>query len=67
MPYHPYHAFSMMSCGHLAEKHTAQYTALVHMNQAIARGMGMKTRATFEEAIEDAKKYVEASRYWLCH
>lgn len=56
--YHPYHAFSMMSCGHLAEKHTAAVYCVGAYEPGFARGMGMKTRATFEEAMADAAKYV---------
>ncbi|ONI38873.1 hypothetical protein AN396_01515 [Candidatus Epulonipiscium fishelsonii] len=57
--FHPFHAFSMMSCGHLAEKHTSAIYMVGAKKPGIARGMGLKTRATFEEALEDAKnKYV---------
>lgn len=58
--YHPFHAFSMMSCGHLAEKYCSAIYCVGAYEPGYARGMGMKTRATFEEAIEDAKKYVDA-------
>ena len=54
--YHPFHGFSMMSCGHLAETNTSAIY-LVGANQpGIARSMGLKTRATIEEALADAKK-----------
>lgn len=56
--FHPYHAFSMMSCGHLAEKHTSAIYCVGAYEPGYARGMGMKTRATFEEALKDAEKYV---------
>lgn len=57
--FHPYHGFSMMSCGHLAEKNTAAIYIVGAKEPGWARGMGLKTRATFEEALEDAKrKYV---------
>lgn len=56
--YHPFHAFSMMSCGHLAEKHCAAVYCVGAYEPGYARGMGMKTRATFEDALKDAKKYV---------
>jgi len=60
--YHPFHAFSMISCGHLAEKHAQAIYLVGAMEPGLARGMGMKTRATFEEALEDAKKkYVSAN------
>ncbi len=56
--YHPYHAFSMMSCGHIAEMHASAIYIAGAYEPGFARGMGMKTRATFEEALKDAKKYV---------
>ncbi len=56
--YHPYHAFSMMSCGHLAEKHCSAVYCVGAYEPGYARGMGMKTRASFEEALKDAQKYV---------
>ena len=57
--FHPFHGFSMMSCGHIAEMNTAAIYIVGAQEPGIARGMGLKTRATFEEALEDAKrKYV---------
>lgn len=56
--YHPYHAFSMISCGHIAEKNCSAIYIVGAQEPGYARGMGMKTRRTFEEALEDAKKYV---------
>ena len=56
--YHPYHAFSMISCGHIAEKHCAAIYIVGAIEPGYARGMSMKTRATFEEALKDARKYV---------
>ena len=56
--FHPFHGFSMMSCGHLAEEHTSAIYIVGAREPGIARGMGLKTRATFEEAIADAmRKY----------
>jgi hypothetical protein len=55
--YHPFHAFSMISCGHIAEKQCAAIYIVGAQEPGFARGMGMKTRSTFEEALEDAKKY----------
>lgn len=54
--FHPYHGFSMMSCGQIAEMNTAAIYIVGAKNPGIARAMGLKTRATFEEALEDAKK-----------
>jgi hypothetical protein len=54
--FHPFHAFSMISCGHIAEINTAAIYIVGAQEPGYARGMGLKTRATFEEALEDAKK-----------
>ncbi len=56
--YHPFHAFSMISCGHIAEKNCAAIYIVGAREPGFARGMGMKTRATFEEALGDIRKYV---------
>ena len=57
--FHPYHGFSMMSCGHIAEMNTSAIYIVGAQEPGYARGMGLKTRETFEEALEDAmKKYV---------
>ena len=54
--FHPFHGFSMMSCGHIAEMNTSAIYIVGAEMPGYARGMGLKTRATFEEALEDAKK-----------
>lgn len=54
--FHPFHGFSMMSCGHIAEMNTSAIYMIGAQEPGYARGMGLKTRATFEEALEDAKK-----------
>ena len=54
--FHPFHGFSMMSCGHIAEMNTSAIYIVGAEEPGYARGMGLKTRATFEEALEDAKK-----------
>jgi len=57
--YHPFHAFSMISCGHIAETHTSAIYIVGAIEPGYARGMGMKTRASFGEALDDARaKYV---------
>jgi len=57
--FHPFHGFSMMSCGHIAEMNTAAIYIVGAREPGIARGMGLKTRATFEEALGDAmRKYL---------
>lgn len=54
--FHPFHGFSMMSCGHIAEMNTSAIYIVGAQEPGIARSMGLKTRATFEEAFEDAKR-----------
>lgn len=54
--FHPFHSFSMISCGHIAEMNTSAIYIVGAQEPGIARAMGLKTRATFEEALEDAKK-----------
>ncbi len=56
--YHPYHPFSMISCGHVAEKECAAVYIVGAYEPGYARAMGMKTRRTFEEALSDARRYV---------
>lgn len=57
--FHPFHGFSMISCGHIAEMNTSAIYIVGAQEPGFARGMGLKTRATFEEALADAKrKYV---------
>jgi nickel-dependent lactate racemase len=56
--YHPYHGFSMISCAHIAEMQTSAIYIVGAKEPGYARGMGMKTRATVEEALKDAEKYV---------
>ena len=56
--FHPFHGFSMMSCGQIAEMNTSAIYIVGAQEPGYARGMGLKTRATFEEALADAmKKY----------
>lgn len=60
--YHPYHAFSMVSCGHIAEMNCAAIYIVGAYEPGYARSMGMKTRAGFEEALDDAiRKYTGPS------
>ena len=48
----------MMSCGHIAEMNTSAIYIVGAQEPGIARSMGLKTRASFEEALSDAmKKY----------
>lgn len=54
--FHPFHGFSMMSCGHLAEEHTSAIYIAGAQEPGFARGMGLKTRAAIEEALADAKR-----------
>lgn len=59
--YHPYHGFSMISCGHIAEAHCAAIYVVGAQAPGFARAMGMKTRPTFDSALADAAKYVGRS------
>lgn len=54
--FHPFHGFSMMSCAHIAEMNTSAIYIVGAREPGIARGMGLKTRASFEEALEDARR-----------
>lgn len=54
--FHPFHGFSMISSAHIAEMNTSAVYIVGAEAPGFARGMGMKTRNTFEEALEDAKK-----------
>jgi len=56
--YHPFHTFSMTSCAHIAEMNCSAIYIVGAQAPGYARSMGMKTRATFEEALKDAEKYV---------
>jgi len=56
--YHPYHAFSMTACGHIAEMNCSAIYIIGAQAPGCARAMGMKTRSTFEEALKDARQYV---------
>ena len=57
--FHPFHGFSMISCGHLAEKHTSAIYIVGAEKPGYARAMGLKTRDTFEEALKDVRlKYL---------
>lgn len=54
--FHPFHGFSMISSAHIAEMNTSAIYIVGAEAPGYARGMGMKTRKTFEEALEDAKQ-----------
>ncbi|MEG0962127.1 MAG: lactate racemase domain-containing protein [Lachnospiraceae bacterium] len=56
--FHPFHGFSMISCGHIAEMNTSAIYLCGAQKPGYARGMGLKTRATIEEALQDAKRIV---------
>ncbi len=55
--YHPYHGFSMIACGHIAELNTAAVYIVGAQMPGYARAMGMKTRSTVEDALRDAERY----------
>lgn len=54
--YHPYHAYSMISCGQIAEQHTSAVYIVGAQEPGMARAMGLKTRPTFEDALRDAQQ-----------
>ncbi len=55
--YHPYHALSMIACGHIALMHTAAVYIVGAYEPGYARAMEMKTRPTFADALRDAERY----------
>ncbi len=55
--YHPYHGFSMISCGHIAHMHCAAIYIVGAYEPGYARGMGMKSVAAFADALADAERY----------
>ena len=48
----------MISCGHIAEMNSAAIYIVGAREPGYARGMGMKVRATVEDALKDAEKFV---------
>jgi len=59
--YHPFHPFSMVSCGHIAHLHASAIYIVGAYAPGFARGMEMKPRATINEALKDAQRYVGGS------
>lgn len=55
--YHPYHGFSMISCGQIAERRSLAVYLVGAQMPGYARAMGMKTCATFTDALADAARY----------
>ncbi len=55
--YHPFHAFSMIACGHIGLMHTSAIYIVGAHGPGYAQAMGMKTRPDFEAAIKDAQQY----------
>lgn len=56
--FHPYHAFSMVSCGHIAHKHASRILLVGAQEPGYARGMEMKPVSTFDDALRQARRYV---------
>jgi len=56
--FHPYHAFSMVSCGHIAHQHASRIFIVGAREPGYARGMEMKPVATFADAFCQAERYV---------
>ena len=64
--YHPYHAFSMITCGTIALQRTTAVFIPGARKPGYARGMGCIPTDTFEEAMERAKKIVGENPRILC-
>ena len=64
--YHPYHAFSMITCGTIALQRTAAVFIPGAKEPAYARGMGCTPTDTFEEAMERATKIVGQNPRIVC-
>ena len=56
--FHPFHVFSMISSAQIAEQHASAIYVVGAKEPGLARGLGMRTRATVAEALEDARKIV---------
>jgi len=56
--YHPYHAFSMVSCGTIALKHTSAVFIPGARKPSYARGMGCIPTNTFKDSLKLSEKYV---------
>lgn len=56
--YHPFHAFSMISCGQIAHIHASAIFLVGAKEPGFARGMEMRPRATFADALQEAQGLV---------
>lgn len=56
--FHPFHAFSMISCGQIALDEASAIYIVGAYEPGYARAMGLKPLATFEEALKDASRYL---------
>jgi len=56
--YGAYHAFSMVTCGTIALKHTSAIFIPGARKPGYARGMGCIPTNTFKDALKEAEKYV---------
>jgi hypothetical protein len=54
--FHPFHGFSMIACGHIAEMFTSAIYIVGAFEPGYARGMGLKTRGSIADALADAKR-----------
>ena len=55
--YHPFHAFSMISCGHIGLTHCSAIYIVGAHKPGYARAMGMTAVPSFEDALLDARRY----------
>lgn len=56
--FHPFHCFSMVSCGHIAHMHCSKIYIVGAQAPGYARGMEMKPVKSFDAALKDAECYV---------
>lgn len=64
--YHPYHPFSMISCGTIALQRSSAVFMPGAMKPGYARGIGCIPTSTFEEAMEKAKRIVGNNPRIVC-
>jgi lactate racemase len=64
--YHPFHPFSMISCGAIALQRSSAVYIVGARHPGYARGMGCIPTRTFTEALEQAHRYVGANPRILC-
>ncbi|MFD0982524.1 hypothetical protein [Tropicimonas aquimaris] len=64
--YHPFHAMSMLSGGAIPSKRCQKVLIAGAKKPEYARGIGLTTVPTFEDAMRDAERYVGKNPRILC-